>query len=105
MQFTAFGSVLIAFFSMSQLTSASPAGILEERQFNPCAGLTGVPQCCALGLLGVAALDCAAPNPAPTNAASFTANCAAVGKQTACCVLPVLGQGILCASSSATVRL
>ncbi|KAJ7642094.1 putative magnaporin protein [Roridomyces roridus] len=89
MQFAAFASVLIAFFSMSQLTSASPASSLEERQpYTPCSGLLyGNALCCSAAVLGVADLDCTGPSRTPTCASDFTSICSAVGKSAQCCTL------------------
>ncbi|KAI8962937.1 Cerato-ulmin hydrophobin family [Daldinia sp. FL1419] len=74
---------------------AAPA--VEERQtYTPCTGLYGTAQCCATDVLGVADLDCANPPSVPTDASNFTDTCSAIGQRARCCVLPVLGQDVLC---------
>ncbi|TLS21446.1 uncharacterized protein PpBr36_10316 [Pyricularia pennisetigena] len=68
-------------------------------KYSPCQGngaLYSSAQCCATDVLGVADLDCAVPPSLPTSASSFTSICAAKGQRARCCVLPVLGQAILC---------
>ncbi|KAI1099479.1 cerato-ulmin [Jackrogersella minutella] len=65
--------------------------------FAPCApGLYSSPQCCATDVLGVADLDCATVSKAPSSPDDFKAICAAGGQRARCCVLPVLGQDVLC---------
>ncbi|KAI8632782.1 hydrophobin-like protein [Xylariaceae sp. FL1651] len=59
-------------------------------------GLYSVPQCCATDVLGVADLNCGSPSAVPSSAASFKAICAAGGQRARCCVVPVLGQSVLC---------
>lgn len=53
-------------------------------------------QCCATDVLGVADLDCESPSSIPTSADDFQSICTDVGKSAVCCVLPVLGQSVLC---------
>lgn len=70
------------------LVSAAP---LEERQvYTPCSGLYGSAQCCATDVLGLADLDCGDPTATPTDAANFSAICAAIGQRARCCVLPIV---------------
>ncbi|KAJ4854986.1 fungal hydrophobin domain-containing protein [Trichoderma breve] len=70
-----------------------------KRQASPCpAGLEATPQCCATDVLGIADLDCANPPNPFTDAASFTAVCAAIGQRARCCAIPVAGQDLLCTS-------
>ncbi|KAI0965155.1 hydrophobin-like protein [Xylaria arbuscula] len=65
--------------------------------YNPCPnGLYSVPQCCATDVLGVADLDCHSPSSVPTSANSFKSICANGGDRARCCVVPVLGQSVLC---------
>ncbi|KAI0412111.1 fungal hydrophobin [Xylaria grammica] len=64
--------------------------------YDACSGLYDSLQCCATDVLGVADLDCATPSAVPTSAASFASICAAGGQRARCCVLPVLGQSVLC---------
>ncbi|KAI1159957.1 fungal hydrophobin-domain-containing protein [Nemania serpens] len=59
-------------------------------------GLFSSPQCCATDILGVADLDCHSPPAIPQSAAEFRYICAAGGQRARCCVVPVLGQAILC---------
>ncbi|KAI1651567.1 Cerato-ulmin hydrophobin family [Daldinia loculata] len=74
---------------------AAPA--VEQRQvYTPCSGLYGTSQCCATDVLGVADLDCANPPAVPTDASNFSEICAADGQRARCCVLPILGQDVLC---------
>ncbi|KAI0398968.1 Cerato-ulmin hydrophobin family [Xylaria palmicola] len=76
---------------------AAPAPELDSRQvYTACSGLYGTAQCCATDVLGVADLDCANPPTVPTSAAEFTSVCSAVGQRARCCVLPILGQDVLC---------
>ncbi|KAI8946733.1 hydrophobin-like protein [Xylaria longipes] len=100
--------------------SAVPGG----GSYVPCpSGLYSVPQCCATDVLGVADLNCNSRefNPpsldiqhaggqkrtaftnleitasaVPTSADSFKSTCAAGGQRARCCVIPVLGQDLLC---------
>ncbi|OAA82275.1 Trihydrophobin [Akanthomyces lecanii RCEF 1005] len=58
-------------------------------------GLYSNPQCCSTDVLGVADLDCSSPS-SHSGPKAFGASCAAVGKQARCCVLPILGQSVLC---------
>ncbi|KAI6091283.1 Cerato-ulmin hydrophobin family [Hypoxylon rubiginosum] len=76
---------------------ALAAPTVEERQvYTPCSGLYGTSQCCATDVLGVADLDCANPPEVPTDADNFSAVCSAIGQRARCCVLPILGQDVLC---------
>ncbi|PTB39397.1 uncharacterized protein TrAFT101_007816 [Trichoderma asperellum] len=59
-------------------------------------GLYSNAQCCAVDVLGVADLNCATPPGVVNNAAEFQAACAKIGQEARCCVLPVLGQDVLC---------
>ncbi|KAH6608518.1 hypothetical protein Trco_001864 [Trichoderma cornu-damae] len=59
-------------------------------------GLYSVPQCCATDVLGVADLDCASPVGTLRDYACFKDACSSIGQRARCCVLPVLGQGVLC---------
>ncbi|RYP01953.1 hypothetical protein DL766_010594 [Monosporascus sp. MC13-8B] len=64
--------------------------------YDPCSGLYDSAQCCATDVLGVADLDCASPPKVPHSASDFRKTCANIGQRARCCVLPVLGQGVLC---------
>ncbi|KAI0001546.1 hydrophobin precursor [Xylariaceae sp. FL0662B] len=59
-------------------------------------GLYSTLQCCATDVLGVADLDCGNPSAVPTSAEEFQELCAAAGQRARCCILPVLGQSVLC---------
>ncbi|KAJ1323845.1 Fungal hydrophobin [Microdochium nivale] len=61
-----------------------------------CTGLYSAPKCCATDVLGVADLDCAAPGAVLTSGPNFAAVCATKGQRARCCVIPVLGQAVLC---------
>ncbi|KAM0515544.1 hypothetical protein ACHAPE_006071 [Trichoderma viride] len=65
-------------------------------EFECPSGLYSNPQCCSTDVLGVADLDCQVPRSIPKNGADFQAICAATGKEPRCCVLPILGQSLLC---------
>ncbi|KAK5998950.1 Hydrophobin-1 [Cladobotryum mycophilum] len=63
----------------------------------PCPdGLFSVPQCCATDVLGVLALDCHAPKRDCPDTGSLRQECAKVGQQARCCLLPVAGQALIC---------
>ncbi|KAH7031484.1 Cerato-ulmin hydrophobin family [Microdochium trichocladiopsis] len=70
----------------------SPSG----GSYDPCSGLYDSAQCCATDVLGVADLDCDTPPKALTSAKQFGETCAKIGQRARCCVLPVLGQAVLC---------
>ncbi|KAI0188408.1 hydrophobin-like protein [Astrocystis sublimbata] len=74
--------------------TATPTG---GKPYVPCpSGLYSVPQCCATDVLGVADLNCFSPSSVPTSASSFKGICAKGGQRARCCVVPVLGQSVLC---------
>ncbi|PHH93082.1 hypothetical protein CDD83_1367 [Cordyceps sp. RAO-2017] len=62
------------------------------------AGLYSSAQCCGVDVLGVADLDCHAPGEFPYSAEHFKWTCSQAGHRARCCVVPVLGQGVLCQS-------
>ncbi|KAF2972228.1 hypothetical protein GQX73_g1334 [Xylaria multiplex] len=64
--------------------------------YDACSGLPDNLQCCATDVLGLADLDCASPSAVPTSAANFASICAKGGQRARCCVLPVLGQALIC---------
>ncbi|KAL7628420.1 hypothetical protein AAE478_002623 [Parahypoxylon ruwenzoriense] len=80
--------------------AAAPAAVEQRQTYAPCSGLYGTAQCCATDVLGLADLDCANPPETPTSTSNFTDICAGVGQRARCCVLPLLGQGLLCADST-----
>ncbi|KAI0427581.1 fungal hydrophobin-domain-containing protein [Xylaria sp. FL1042] len=59
-------------------------------------GLYSNPQCCATDVLGVADIDCSSVPSIPSSPAEFRYSCAAGGQRARCCVVPVLGQALLC---------
>ncbi|KAF5709498.1 fungal hydrophobin [Fusarium globosum] len=78
-------------------TAVSTLPTEEKRQaYIPCSGLYGASQCCATDVLGVADLDCTSPPSTPTNAINFKSICSAIGQRARCCVMPILGQDVLC---------
>ncbi|GJN66090.1 fungal hydrophobin [Purpureocillium lilacinum] len=75
----------------------------DHGSYNACPnGLYSVEQCCATDVLGVANLDCTSPDEYPRDARNFRDVCSAEGKFARCCVLPVLGQGVLCVKAPGT---
>ncbi|POS72270.1 fungal hydrophobin [Diaporthe helianthi] len=82
---------------------SSPIEVQERQLYVPCSGLYGTAQCCATDVLGVADLNCADPPTVPTDASVFQADCAAIGQQARCCVLPILEQGVLCNTPAGVV--
>ncbi|KAI8166347.1 Cerato-ulmin [Colletotrichum sp. SAR 10_71] len=97
MQFT---TALIAIFA--SVAVAAPTGDGHNgggstpAPYDPCSGLYDSAQCCATDVLGVADLDCASPTSVPSSANDFRKICAVGGQRARCCVLPVLGQAVLC---------
>ncbi|KAI1842943.1 hypothetical protein JX266_010796 [Neoarthrinium moseri] len=65
-------------------------------KYDACSGLYNTAQCCATDVGGVADLDCKNPSAIPSSPTNFKELCAAVGKTAECCVIPVLGQDVLC---------
>ncbi|KAJ8121295.1 hypothetical protein ONZ43_g2217 [Nemania bipapillata] len=59
-------------------------------------GLYSVPQCCATDVLGIADLNCHSPSSVPFSASNFRDICADGGQRARCCVIPILGQSLLC---------
>ncbi|KAJ8133332.1 hypothetical protein O1611_g300 [Lasiodiplodia mahajangana] len=81
--------------ALAVAVSANPT--YPSNAYVPCpSGLYSVPQCCATDVLGVADLNCASPSAEFSSAQSFKSVCAAGGERARCCVLPVLGQSVLC---------
>ncbi|KAK7219795.1 hypothetical protein V2G26_007798 [Clonostachys chloroleuca] len=52
--------------------------------------------CCSVDVIGVADIECDTPTKIPTDAQSFSNICASVGKRARCCILPLLGQALVC---------
>ncbi|KAI1269399.1 hydrophobin [Xylariaceae sp. FL1019] len=90
MQFTT------AFVAIFAAVAVAVPGGKTGTPYDACSGLYDTLQCCATDVLGVADLDCAGPGAVPTSAANFASICAAKGQRARCCVLPVLGQDVLC---------
>ncbi|KAI0458418.1 hydrophobin-like protein [Xylaria acuta] len=91
----------VAIFGL--LAAAVSAAPTENTGGNPnpyiaCAGqgLFSVAQCCATDVLGVADLDCHSPSAAPFSVSNFRDICADGGQRARCCVIPILGQAVLC---------
>ncbi|KAI0533296.1 hydrophobin-like protein [Xylaria digitata] len=59
-------------------------------------GLYSVPQCCSIDVLGITDHDCYPPSSVPLSPSNFGDICAAGGDRARCCVVPVLGQAVLC---------
>lgn len=92
MQFTTIAAIFFA-----GLAAAVPTAEVHERgDYTACTGLYGTSQCCATDVLGVADLDCANPPEVPISADNFSEVCSAIGQRARCCVLPILGQDVLC---------
>ncbi|KAI0479403.1 Cerato-ulmin hydrophobin family [Xylariaceae sp. FL0804] len=86
-----FSAVVLAIFATA--AAATPA----KRSYKPCSGtLETTAQCCSTNVLGVADLDCETPPKVPTSGPEFKEICAALGKEPECCLLPVLGQALVC---------
>ena len=78
---------------------AAPTEI-QERQVGLCS--SGNPVCCATDVLNLANLDCAPPSVTPTTVNAFIDGCAAQGQQAKCCLIPILGQALLCSDVNPT---
>jgi len=79
---------------------AAFAAPLEERQVGLCS--SGNPVCCATDVLNLANLDCAPPTITPANVNAFIDGCAEQGQQAKCCLVPILGQALLCSDVNPT---
>ncbi|KAH0531745.1 hypothetical protein TsFJ059_000537 [Trichoderma semiorbis] len=80
-----------ALFATSAMAAVCPDG-----------GLFTNPLCCSSILLEAVGLDCTTPTVSVATAGIFQANCASIGKQPACCVAPIAGQGLLCNKPAGT---
>ncbi|KAI0973559.1 fungal hydrophobin-domain-containing protein [Xylaria arbuscula] len=86
-----------AYSSTPVPTSTAPPYPGPTGSYESCPdGLYSVPQCCATDLLGVADLDCSSPPAIPGSPTEFRYICATGGQRARCCVIPVLGQSLLC---------
>ncbi|KAJ8123509.1 hypothetical protein ONZ43_g569 [Nemania bipapillata] len=81
---------------LASAVMANPVKRTGGQPYDACSGLYDSLQCCATDILGVADLDCDTPSGVPTSPASFASICAKGGQRARCCVLPVLGQSVLC---------
>ncbi|OAL01183.1 hypothetical protein IQ06DRAFT_347244 [Phaeosphaeriaceae sp. SRC1lsM3a] len=81
---------------------AAFAAPLEERQVGLCS--SGNPVCCATDVLNLANLDCAPPAVTPTSINAFIDTCAEGGQQAKCCLIPILGQALLCSDVNPTAE-
>ncbi|KAI0130697.1 Cerato-ulmin hydrophobin family [Daldinia grandis] len=86
---------LVTFLATAVLANPAKRGY-SDGAYDPCSGLYDSARCCATDVLGLADLDCHSPSQVPFNAANFKDICASSGQRARCCVLPVLGQGLLC---------
>ncbi|KAF2730893.1 hypothetical protein EJ04DRAFT_444165 [Polyplosphaeria fusca] len=88
-------------FALATVAVAYP-GMLQERQTPLCT--SGQALCCATDVLNLADLDCATPSVTPTSINGFIDGCAAEGQQAKCCLLPVLGQALICSDVNPTAE-
>ncbi|CBY01988.1 hypothetical protein IAQ61_006581 [Plenodomus lingam] len=95
MQFT---TATIAAFAATAF--AVPAVV--ERQAGLCS--SGTPVCCATDVLQLANLDCAPPAITPTAINEFIDTCAEGGQQAKCCLIPILGQALICSDVNPTAE-
>ncbi|KAJ3579546.1 hypothetical protein NPX13_g1018 [Xylaria arbuscula] len=86
---------LITILGFAAAALAAPTDSPSNTALCP-VGLYSVPQCCATDVLGVADLNCGSPSAQPYSVANFRDICANGGQRARCCVLPVLGQAVLC---------
>merc|ERR1712093_728569 len=87
-----FSTIAITFFAA--LAAASP---LERRQLGGlCGSALDPPQCCDVSVGGLANLNCASPISDPASVADFQAECNGQGQSAYCCVLPILGDALVC---------
>ncbi|KAI5804816.1 fungal hydrophobin-domain-containing protein [Peziza echinospora] len=86
-------------FAFAAGAFAIPA-MLAERQLPLCT--SGTPLCCATDVLELADLDCHSPPITPNGTDSFIDICSAEGQQAKCCLIPILGQALLCSDVNPT---
>ncbi|KAF1979821.1 hypothetical protein BU23DRAFT_496739 [Bimuria novae-zelandiae CBS 107.79] len=87
--------------ALAAAAMAAPAS-LEQRQVPICT--SGSPLCCATDVLHLADLDCATPATFPTSPNKLIATCSAAGQQAKCCLLPILGQALICSNVNPTAE-
>ncbi|KFY08846.1 hypothetical protein V492_05860 [Pseudogymnoascus sp. VKM F-4246] len=99
----------LALAALLTAVMAAPADNAAQALLCPI-GLYSVPQCCSTDVLGIACLDAttqlfrlhctnissSAATGNPRNGYEFRQACAWVGQQARCCVVPILGQDLLC---------
>ncbi|RFU31451.1 hypothetical protein B7463_g4895, partial [Scytalidium lignicola] len=88
----------ITLLGLAAVALSVPTTPNKPRQADICSGADSTPLCCDVDVLGVADLDCSTPPTLPTDISDFVNICAAIGKIDMCCILPILGQGIICNS-------
>ncbi|KEY65287.1 hypothetical protein S40285_01798 [Stachybotrys chlorohalonatus IBT 40285] len=76
--------------------SALPTAPEVRTTYDPCDGITQQPQCCATDVLGLVNLNCGNPPEELRDARHFSQVCASIGQRARCCLVPLLGQGIVC---------
>ncbi|OHF01900.1 fungal hydrophobin [Colletotrichum orchidophilum] len=96
MQFTTAIVALLASAVVAVPTGDHGSNSGGTAPYSACSGLQSSLQCCATDILGLANLDCGPPPAVPTSAENFRDICAAITQRARCCVLPVLGQGLVC---------
>ncbi|KAI0545062.1 hydrophobin-like protein [Xylaria curta] len=89
-------SFVAIFGLLAAAVSAAPTD--NNPPYVACAGqgLYSVAQCCATDVLGVADLNCHSPSAVPFSVSNFRDICANGGQRARCCVIPILGQAVLC---------
>ncbi|KAI0202563.1 fungal hydrophobin [Astrocystis sublimbata] len=96
-----FSTVFVALFASIAMAgpvqqTATAEVYNTDGSYAACSGLYSTLQCCATDVLGVADLDCATPGGVPSSPKDFQGICAKGGQRARCCVLPILGQDVLC---------
>ncbi|KFY44488.1 hypothetical protein V494_01458 [Pseudogymnoascus sp. VKM F-4513 (FW-928)] len=85
----------LALAALLTAVMATPADNAAQARLCPI-GLYSIPLCCATDVGGLACLDATTPRGHPDTVREFRDACADVGQQARCCVVPVLGQALLC---------
>ncbi|PSN61481.1 hypothetical protein BS50DRAFT_578479 [Corynespora cassiicola Philippines] len=93
--------MLFTTFLLVAAVGASPLAV-TERQAPLCT--SGTAQCCATDVLNLAILDCAPPPTTPQSTNEFIDTCSAEGQQAKCCLLPILGQALICSDVNPTAE-
>ncbi|KAK2001031.1 hypothetical protein LX36DRAFT_653757 [Colletotrichum falcatum] len=91
-----FSVALVALFASAAIAAPAGGEAVARTTYDPCSGLYDTPLCCATDVLGLANLDCHPPSAVPNSANNFKEVCASGGQRARCCVLPVIGLGVLC---------